>query len=724
MRLLLLLAEKPGAVLSVEQMLSEVWQGVIVSSASVYQAVSQLRRLLGDTDPEPTYIATVPRKGYRLIASVAPVTPPAPAPSSSPPSGAGSLTPEPVMARRRNNLMLTMIVAAIVLFGAAGWFAWHRYVAEPTAVAQSIVVLPFVDMTEKREDQFFCDGLTEELSNWLAQIPTLRVVARTSAFAFRDQRDARQIGRELNTTHVLEGSMRRFGDHVRITAQLIDARTGYHVWSSEYDREQEDTIRVQEDIARAVAESLQIRLTQDTTRKFAERRSANSQAYEVYLLARHYQQDRTRESNLRAIDLYQQALAADPNFALAYVGLAYANLNQVWLDARTLAEVSPIIEPLLEVAERLDPQLSELFAVRGAFREEQRRRDEARRDLLRAVALNPNDVWAYAELGRLTLGQGHPRDALSYLTRALTLDPLDFTLHARRCIALQDLARYAEAASACARARALQGEGNFATIVSSWLEWSQGHLPEALQWNALAIKAAPNNMNLYELQADLLLTLGLPQAAREVYAQARTATMDGEAVDIGLSSVAYYEGGPDALRAHLAVTRLDDSQHSRTLIDDGYLHVLAGDPSGAKALIARAMSAPDFDAERLNDPWFARWGDSDLLEVAVCEMVSGQRDPALTHLKQITDVIDELLAHGEERYQIYALRAEVQALRGDSDGAMQALSKAASMGWRGAWWAEHEPFFTYLRKRDDFRALVTRINAGVRELRAQTHLPN
>jgi hypothetical protein len=136
------------------------------------------------------------------------------------------------------------------------------------------------------------------------------------------------------------------------------------------------------------------------------------------------------------------------------------------------------------------------------------------------------------------------------------------------------------------------------------------------------------------------------------------------------------------------------------------------------------MSAPDFDAERLNDPWFARWGDSDLLEVAVCELLSGQRDPALTHLKQITDVIDELLAHGEQRFQIYALRAEVQALRGDEDGAMQALSKAASMGWRGAWLAEHEPFFTYLRRRGDFRALVTRIDAAVRELRAQTHLPN
>jgi TolB-like protein/DNA-binding winged helix-turn-helix (wHTH) protein len=726
MRLLLLLAETPGAVLSVEQMLNEVWQGVVVSSASVYQAISQLRRLLGDTDPEPTYIATVPRKGYRLVAPVVPIALPAPPPAARAPSGsaAGPAADAPVVARRRTSLRFAMIATAVAALSVLVWTTWHRYFSTPSVTAQSIVVLPFVDMTEKREDQFFCDGLTEELSNWLAQIPTLRVVARTSAFAFRDQRDARQIGRELNTTHVLEGSLRRFGDHVRITAQLIDARTGYHVWSSEYDREQQDTIKVQEDIARAVAESLQIHLTQDTTQKFAQRRSTNSQAYETYLLAKHYQQDRTRESNLRAIDLYQQALAADPNFALAYVGLAYANLNQLWLDSRELPEVSAAAEPLLEVAERLDPQLSELYAVRGALREEQARNDDAQRDLLRAVALNPNDNLAYAELGRLALIEGRPRDALPNLTRALALDPLDFTLHARQCIALQDLARYAEAGAACARSRALQAEGNFGTIASSWLEWSQGHLPEALQWNALAIRVAPANLSLYELRADLFLALGLPSAAKQAYEEALAATANEEETNLGMSWVVYYEGGPEALRAHLASTRLDQSEHSRILIQDAYLHVLAQDPSGGKALIVRAMSAGDLNAARLNDPWYVRWGDADLLGVAACELQAGERDAALSHLQQLAGVIDRLLAAGEQRFQIYELQAEVLALRGDDDRAMQALSKAAALGWRRAWWAEHEPFFAHLRTRGDFRSLVERVEATNRELRAQTRPPN
>ena len=734
MRLLLLLAETPGAVVSVDRMLNEVWQGVVVGPASVYQAISQLRRLLGDIDPNPTYIATVPRKGYRLLAAVRPVAAAPPAPASNPVAVATFEAAAPPATQnepmiplpRRPRWLRSAAISALVLLAVAGasWWLWRRYFVTPPVTVKAIVVLPFVDMTEKQENQVFCDGLTEELSNWLAQIPTLRVVARTSAFAYRDQRDARQIGRELNTTHVLEGSMRRSGDHMRITAQLIDARTGFHVWSSEYDRQPEDTIQIQEDIARAVAESLQIHLTEQTAQKFAERRSASPQAYDLYLLANHYQRDRTAESNQQAIDMYQQAIVADPKFALAYVGLAYASINRRHLNSSTLAEVSATAEPLLQEAERLDPHLSELYAVRGALREEQSRIDEARQDLSHAIALNPNDSWAYAQLGKLALGQGRPREALPHLTQAMVLDPLDFTLHARQCIALQDMARYAEATTACARARALQTEGSFATIASSWLEWSQGHLLEALQWNALAINVAPTNDTFYDLRGDLLLTLGLPKSARKAYEEELTAAMHEEDADLGLAAVVYYESGSEALKAYLATTHLDDSRHSRTLIQDAYLHVLGQDPASAKSLVTRAFTAVDFDPARMNDPWYARWGDSDLMRVAVCELQAGDRDAGLTHLQQLTDVLNQLLAAGQQRFQIYELQAEVSALRGDRDSAMQELTKAASLGWRRAWWAVHEPFFTQLRTRSDFRALIARVDASNRELRAQTRLPD
>src|SRR5579872_2962186 len=295
-RLLLLLAESPGAVISVERILTEVWAGVIVGPASAYQAVSRLRRLLGDTDPNPTYIATVPRKGYRLVAPVRPAARVLPQPASffagasreapggaisvdtdsagtlpsgcvsAPPSGAvppggvpsdavpsgvvrsggampGATPPStespqrPPSARPRTWGSLWPLAAAAVaiVVTALAWFELGGR-SPPAPGPTSVVVLPFIDMTVEKRDQAFCDGLTEELSNWLAQIPTLRVVARTSAFSYLGRAvDVRTIGKELGATHVLEGSLRRSGAQLRVTAQLINTRDGFHIWSSTFD---------------------------------------------------------------------------------------------------------------------------------------------------------------------------------------------------------------------------------------------------------------------------------------------------------------------------------------------------------------------------------------------------------------------------------------------------------------------------------------------------------
>jgi TolB-like protein len=708
---------------SVERMLAEVWLGVVVGPASVYQAISSLRRLLKDTDPDPTYIATVPRKGYRLVAPVSQVAPPAAAALVVPtvtavvaPAAAVEVSPP-----RRNRFASIAAGLMLVLLSLGGWFIWHRYIAT-AALTQSIVVIPFVAMTDQGQDQIFCDGLTEELSNWLAQIPALRVVARTSAFVYRGVHDARQIGRDLNTTHVLEGSMRRSGDHLRVSVQLIDARSGYQLWAHEYNQVLEDAIAVQEEIARSVAGNMQIRLTRDTTQKFDERRSDSAQAYNLYLQAMSYRAERTHVSNMRAMELYQQALAADPKFALAYVGLAYANINQRYMDARSVADIAAASEPLLNEALRLEPQLSELYAVRGALREEQIRTDEAKKDLLHAVALNPNDSWAFAELGRLSLGLGRPREAEENLSLALTLDPADFVLLARECIALQDMARYQEASSACERSRVHQADGDFGTMASSYLEWAQGHIPEALDWNAAAIKLDSTDINLYERRADLLLTLGLANSARETYQQARALTRNEEKTNLGLASVAYYEGGVAALQSHLAATRLDDTPHSRILFQVAYDHLLAGEPATAQQVLARAMAAPDFNASYLNDPWYARWGESDQLILALCELQTGQREAADRHLQEILTMLDQLTEAGVQRFGVYSLKAQVLALRGDPDGAMRALARATELGWRRSWWADHEPYFAQLRTRADFRALVARVDTANQQLRTQTQL--
>jgi transcriptional activator of cad operon len=440
-RLLMVLANSAGEVVSVDRLLTEVWSGVVVGSASVYQAVSQLRKLLGDTDPDPTYITTVPRKGYRLIAAVRPVEAPsslATAPVAVPPYAAPAISAPTVAAqaatRGRKRISIALFGAALIALAIAGALIWKITTsARLAASANSIVVLPFVDMTADKLDQSFCDGLTEELSNWLAQIPTLRVVARTSAFAFRGQNvDVRKIGKALDTDHILEGSMRRSGDHMRVTVQLVDARNGYHLWSQDFDKPIGDMIKVQEDISRSVAGLLRVRLTADSDRQFAARRISDPKAYQLYLLARHYSQQMP-ESPAQAIDLYRQVLAADPKFAPAYTDLAYALLNQGQFSYLPISDVAAQVEPLIAAALRLDNRLSSAYAVRGALRASQSRTKDALDDLRLAISLNPSDMGAFAEIGRIRLMEGRPRDSLKSYDQAASLDPLNYALQSARC---------------------------------------------------------------------------------------------------------------------------------------------------------------------------------------------------------------------------------------------------------------------------------------------------
>jgi transcriptional activator of cad operon len=720
MRLLMCLANSAGEVVSVDRLLTEVWTGVIVGSASVYQAVSQLRKLLGDVDPDPTYIVTVPRKGYRLIAPVrqqeaaSESTHIAPVPEASAVARPVIVSP-PVYKRKTAPYILAGMVLIALLGGALIWKG------PPTsgrlaAATNSIVVLPFIDMTAEKADQSFCDGLTEELSNWLAQIPTLHVVARTSAFAFRGQsEDVRKIGKALDTNHILEGSMRRSGDHMRVTVQLIDARSGYHLWSEAFDQPVADAIKMQEDISRAVADTLRVRLTSDAERQLVARRTADPQAYQLYLVARYYAQQLTKESTDHAIDLFQQMLAADPKFAPVYTELAYARMNQGYFHKLPIAQVSEQVEPLIAAALRLDDHASAAYAVRGALRVAQSRQKEALDDLKRAISLNANDMGAFAEMGRMSLGDGQPREALKYYERAAALDPLNFTLREQLCVALQDLARYSAAMDACDRARVLKPGIAAAADGLAWLAESRGQIDEALRWNAKSLKPEPHDeFELYWTRATLFLTLGLTAPARAAVELGRSVTKDDIDADTALVRVTYREKGEEGLRQYLVSSRLDESPHALALFEAAYARMMLGEAPAAKALISRALLAPDRQTGFGEDPWSARgvtpYGSSYRIDLAVADIAIGDQVSAQRELGTVLAMLNAMIGAGVERYGTYELRAKVFALNGQTDDAMRDLSRAATLGWRRSWWAAHEPYFASLRSSSDFQALISRVN--------------
>jgi transcriptional activator of cad operon len=764
-RLLLLLAGASGAVVSVDRILTEVWSGVVVGPASVYQAVSRLRRLLGDTDPEPTYIATVPRRGYRLVAAVTALGPhpqegdepataltrqtdpagtehpiAAPAAANDPaatgtdvhpsdPPRLGLLSEESLKAlpehgaqqlrARRLWLALAVLIAAAAV---SGLWLWLRPRAVPAAEPASVVVLPFVDMTADHSNQAFCDGLTEELSNWLAQIPSLRVVARTSAFAYLGRAvDVRTIGQQLHTTHVLEGSVRRSGSSLRVTAQLINAQDGYHVWSASFDRPTEDVVQVQEEISRAVADNLQIRLTEQTGERFAARSGVSPQAYQIYLLAGQYRHALTRESNDRAIEQYRQALAVDEHFALAYAGLAWAYLNQAYLNGLPLRQIEQQVEPLLSRGFELNPQLPELFTARGALRTDQGRTQEALADLRRATELNPNNSQALSATGYLLLVvSGQPREALQSYTLAARLDPLDYNLHARRCVALTDMAQFDEAEAACTQARALAPQASWPFIASSWLDWARGRPADALHWNELALRVSSDVPDIYDDRANLLLSINLPAQARAVLQRAGKIAPDDPHLALRLAEVSLYEGGVSALREQLARVRLAAAPDATTLIRAAHLQLLAGDVPAARALLARIKppegkpGPPD-----LNRPWYVRQGESGELTAALVDLAAGDHATAERRLSHLSSVLAQMHDAGLERYGLYTLQAQVLAAQGDSNRALEALEHAAALGWRATSEVEHDPALATLQQRGDFQALLQRLEGDTAAVRTQ-----
>jgi TolB-like protein/DNA-binding winged helix-turn-helix (wHTH) protein len=265
MGVLLVLASHPGKVVSSDELLATVWPDVTVSQDSVYQAVASLRRLLGDDPKEPAYIATVPRLGYRMVASWGVV----------PFGGGGGPPMPPPDARRRRAAVMAGVTALVLLFTASVWFFGRTAVRNAAKVAanapattapvpvaaaraeKSIAVLPFIDLTDKMNHEIFVDGMTEELVDKLSKVPGLHVPPARTSLAFKGKHPTiAGVAKTLGTTYVLDGSVRNSGKTLRVEAQLVRADSGFVVWSETYDRPSGDLVKIEDDIAAEVTRSL------------------------------------------------------------------------------------------------------------------------------------------------------------------------------------------------------------------------------------------------------------------------------------------------------------------------------------------------------------------------------------------------------------------------------------------------------------------------------------
>jgi adenylate cyclase len=315
---------------------------------------------------------------------------------------------------------------------------------EPRDV-RSIAVLPFADLSPEGDQQYFADGMAEELLNALAQVARLQVPARTSSFAFRGESvDIREIGSRLGVEAVLEGSVRKAGKQLRITVQLVDANNGFHLWSDRYDRQMEDVFAIQEEIATNVVDALGLRLQERERRLIEKRPTEDFRAYDLYLRGRQHYHRHTLRDNEIAEELYRQAIEADSEFARAWAGLAdlYADLY-IWTEKKE--ELTRKAEEAANRALELDPDLAEAYVSLGHVLLGRERLDEAVVAFERALELTPNLYEAHYYYARTLFAQGQFEEAAERFARAHEVRPDEFQALALGAGALRALGREEEA---------------------------------------------------------------------------------------------------------------------------------------------------------------------------------------------------------------------------------------------------------------------------------------
>ena len=380
MQTLVFLAKNSGQVVSRERFFDTVWQGLVVNEEALSRAISLLRTALDDNARRPEYIQTIPGVGYRLIAEVT--------------ANAGQS---------------------------------ERLSTPEVNQGNSIAVLPFVNLSDDPGNEYFSEGISEEILNALAQVESFNVVGRTSSFAFKDRnKDLRKIGKALSATHVLEGSVRKAGDQVRITAQLIKTDDGFHLWSETFDHKLEDIFAIQVQIAEAVTMQLK-RALLTTPTKITE---ANPEAYSLYLQARYLERQSTSKSNKQALSLIQQALSIAPEYPEAWYRLASIYRNMTAKANLTPVDGSRLAREAAKQALVYNPDYAPAYALLG-WLDSHFEPDlaSAAKHFQRALALAPTDLEIISSAASLARSLGRLNAAIALREYTTALDPVNPVNH-------------------------------------------------------------------------------------------------------------------------------------------------------------------------------------------------------------------------------------------------------------------------------------------------------
>lgn len=517
-KILTLLLEHAGEIVTREELRNTLWgDGTVVDFDNGLNAVmGKLRQALRDSAENPRYIETIPRLGYRFIATVetcqAPVAPAEPELESPPPPPRTTR----LLWRTAIGLAFSIVVVATA-YVVAGLVHWRPAGTVPRPV---IAVLPFQDLDRDAGAPYLGDGLTEEMTAQLSRMEpqNLGVIARTSAMLYRNSmKSAAQIGQELGVDYLLEGSLRRSEDRVRVTVQLIRTRDQVHIWAETYDSNLGDVLTLEAEVARAVADRISVALSRQTRARLGAVKAVNPKAYEAFLRGRYFlwSEGMNSSSAETAVSYLRQAVQEDGSFAPAYAALGeYFSLAPQISHAR-LQEDLGLARLYSAKALQLDSTLAEAHMSMAWVALMERDWSNARREFARTLQLDPSLVRARALYAVYLLAVGQPEDAVREIRQAQQMDPLSQSLRSHVPRTLYFAHRYEEAIEECRKVLELKPDSRFIAVLLAMSNAELGHYAKATEILG-KIRPAEDDTGTLAEQGYVYARSGHPEEARKI----------------------------------------------------------------------------------------------------------------------------------------------------------------------------------------------------------------
>ncbi len=692
MAVLCALAFEPDYTLSREELITRVWGDAVVTDDAITRVIYKLRQVLGDDPQQPSYIQTLPKLGYRLIAK---------------PRFIDS-DQVPNTGRKINFGLMTLLLIAVLLVG--------YLVSQLTAENQtdqikqlddySIAVLPFEDFRPAAPDDHLADSITDELINSLANLKQLQGVARTSVFSLKqDSLDVRQLGTRLNANTVVEGSIRRNGDNLRLIVQLIDVDSGFHLLSETIERQPDDIFSFSAQIVPSIAATLNLTTSPEELAR-ATAIPSNKEAQRLTIQGRYHWHQRRPDALEKALGYFERAIELAPDYAPAWSGLCDTLVFSSYYGNKNLADVKDRAKQAADKAMQLDPGLAGAHASLGLLHQHLYQHAKALENLQTAVILNPNNAMAHMWLGRSHFASGRFLHAMQAYQRSASLDPISPIIFQNIGMAGLLAGETDEAESAYQKSIEFAPENLYARWALAYLLWSKGALQAADATYSEIVEKGLKRADVLAQASIVALDAGDLAKAGLMLEQAISLNKDDDWVRTAEWSYQMSQQQYDEIQSSSESPSNDD------IARQALAGLLNNNLQFALDKYSILLEQGEAGNEILFDQWSIEWGFSHALYLRQLYLKSGNQVAADGLKIKFDNFFQKLLQQGLRTAGTDYIAASIAAVDDQPELAMSYLTEAINRGWSKLWWLTQDPAFYPLR---DDPAYV----AGVEKLRSR-----